>query len=150
MTKIDSNRLAALLIEARGRLRLSQAQLGDKLGVTRQAVSLWESGRSIPQAQQLHAIEQLLGIEIPSAGALPPARQGTIQASDARGVRIAALRMSEVVTQLLREAVEAEQADEAAALLARASATMHAHAQQVAAAAPAAAPKPAPRRRKAR
>lgn len=150
MNKIDGNRLAALLVEARGRLRLSQAQLGDKLGVTRQAVSLWESGKSIPQAQQIHAIEQLLGIELPSVGAPPSPRQGTIQASDARGVRIAALRMSEVVTQLLREAVEAEAESEAEALAARARATMLAHAHQVAEAGPAAAPMPAPRRRKAR
>lgn len=150
MNKIDGNRLAAILVEARGRLRLSQAQLGKQLGVSRQAVSLWESGRAIPQAQQVHAIEQLLGIELPSVGTPPPARQGTIQASDARGVRIAALRMSEVVTQLLREAVEAEAESEAEALAARARATMQAHAAQVAAAAQAATPTPAPRRRKAR
>lgn len=149
MSKIDSNRLADLLKEARGRLRLSQAELGVRLGVTRQAVSLWESGAVVPQTQQLHALEQTLGIKIPMAGSAPP-RQGTLQASDAKGVRIAALRMSEVVTQLLREAVEAEAESEAEALAARARATMHAHAAQVAAAAQAAAPTPAPRRRKAR
>ena len=139
MTKIDSNRLADLLKEARGRLRLSQAQLGAKLGVTRQAVSLWEGGQSVPQAQQLHAIEQTLGIEVPMLGAAPT-RHGLIAASDARGVRLAALRMSEVVTQLLREAVEAEQAADDAALAARAIATTQAHAAATAAAADRAAP----------
>lgn len=38
---------------ARGRLKLTQRALGDKLGVTREAVSQWESGDSAPSSERL-------------------------------------------------------------------------------------------------
>ena len=43
---------------------LTQEQLGEKLGVTRQAVSKWESGRGYPNLDSLKAIAKFFGITI--------------------------------------------------------------------------------------
>ena len=118
----------------------SQDDLAKRLGVRRQAVSLWESGQP-PQTSNLERLRQLLGPNVWTA--TPPARR--ISATDAKGVRYAALAMSETVTRLLREAVEAEEAaaDAETAAAMRAAATIAARPLPVASA-----PAAAPRRRK--
>lgn len=46
---------------ARTRRGLTQAQLGDRLGVKRSAVSGWEKGRSAPPQERLYEMANALG-----------------------------------------------------------------------------------------
>ena len=58
----------------RRKLGLSQEQLGEKMGVTRQSISKWESDAALPELEKLIALSrlfrmpvgQLLGIEEPT------------------------------------------------------------------------------------
>ncbi len=50
------------LIELRRKNGLSQEQLGEKLGVTRQTVSKWELGATTPEMEKLAAISELFNI----------------------------------------------------------------------------------------
>ena len=43
---------------------ISQEQLAEKIGVTRQAVSRWETGKSLPDIHTLHKISKILDISI--------------------------------------------------------------------------------------
>ena len=52
------------LQELRRREGLSQEQLADQLGVTRQSVSKWESGAASPELSKLIALSDLFGISI--------------------------------------------------------------------------------------
>ena len=44
---------------------LSQEQLGERLGVTRQAVSKWESGQTVPDAITISRLCQVLNVSAP-------------------------------------------------------------------------------------
>lgn len=46
--------------------RLSQEELAEKLGISRQAVSKWESGQSTPDLKKLIAIAELYNVTIDS------------------------------------------------------------------------------------
>ena len=50
------------LAEARRARNLTQEQLAEKLGVTRQAVSRWESGAAYPETDKLVRMAQLLEV----------------------------------------------------------------------------------------
>ena len=43
---------------------LSQAELADRIGVSRQTISSWESGRTIPGANMLQEIGKVFGLDI--------------------------------------------------------------------------------------
>ena len=49
--------------EGRDRLGMSQEALAERLGVSRQAVSKWESGASDPSTSTLLALAKLVGID---------------------------------------------------------------------------------------
>ncbi len=61
------------LFELRRRAGLSQEELADKVGVSRQAVGKWENGASMPELDKLLALSEfyhvpigeLLGVETP-------------------------------------------------------------------------------------
>ena len=82
------------------RLELSQEALGEKLGVSRQAVSKWEADGAVPDTDKLIALSKLFGItlnellqvESPAAenGETPPAPEPE-QAGEAGGRRKAPL-----------------------------------------------------------
>ena len=65
--------IAEKISEFRKLRSLSQQELGEKLGVTGQAVSKWEKGESMPDIMLLPELCQILGItadallEVPSA-----------------------------------------------------------------------------------
>lgn len=68
----------------RTRLGLSQEGLGDKLGVSRQAVSKWEADGAVPDTSKLIVLSKLFGISLnellqvdspPPAGERPPVRR---------------------------------------------------------------------------
>lgn len=48
---------------ARERLRITQAQLGEKLGVSQKTVDNWENGRTYPRSS-IGALEDVLGASI--------------------------------------------------------------------------------------
>ncbi|MBS5113617.1 MAG: helix-turn-helix transcriptional regulator [Coprobacillus cateniformis] len=52
------------ILEARKRLQISQEKLGEKIGVTRQTISNWELGQTLPDAKQLVALSKALNISI--------------------------------------------------------------------------------------
>ena len=54
--------LAEKITEERKKNGWSQEEMADKLGVSRQAVSKWESGASDPSTSNLLALARLFGI----------------------------------------------------------------------------------------
>ena len=52
------------LIQLRKRKGLSQEELADKLGVSRQAISRWETGTVLPDADNLLRISELFDVSI--------------------------------------------------------------------------------------
>ena len=65
--------------ELRKGLNLSQEELGERMGVSRQAISKWEGDQTIPELDKLIALSklfgltvgQLLGVEQPAPAAVP-------------------------------------------------------------------------------
>lgn len=54
--------LADKIIEERKKNGWSQEELANKLGVSRQAVSKWESSGSIPDLQRILQMSELFGV----------------------------------------------------------------------------------------
>lgn len=52
------------ILKSRKRNGLSQEQLGDKVGVTRQTISNWELGETAPNPEQLKLLSRVLSISI--------------------------------------------------------------------------------------
>lgn len=52
------------ITEARRSKNLTQLQLAGALGVTRSTVAMWESGESLPRADKLPQLAQILGCTI--------------------------------------------------------------------------------------
>lgn len=73
--------LAEKIYTLRKQHGLSQEQMAEALGVSRQAVSKWESGQSVPEAEKLVAISHLFAVTtdyllLEDASPLPaPARE---------------------------------------------------------------------------
>ncbi len=57
-------KLAEKLIIQRKRSGMSQEQLADKLGITRQSVSKWEAGSSVPEISKLIAMSELFKVSL--------------------------------------------------------------------------------------
>lgn len=79
----------------RTRLGLSQEGLGDKLGVSRQAVSKWEADRAVPDTDKLIALSKLFGLslnELLQVDGPPPAGEpSSVRRPRAKAVLAAAL-----------------------------------------------------------
>ena len=81
------------LIDLRRRRGLSQEQLADRLGVTRQSVSKWESTAAMPEVAKLVALSELFGVSVDylvkeSADAPePPAELAVTLPADGRRLR---------------------------------------------------------------
>ena len=54
--------LADKIIKERKKLGLSQEELAEKMNVSRQAVSKWESAQSIPEIDKLLQLSRLFGV----------------------------------------------------------------------------------------
>lgn len=63
-TAIDPKKLAIgrRIAEARKKLRLSQHGLALKLGVTANAVTQWETGRTVPDTAKFQQVAECLGV----------------------------------------------------------------------------------------
>ena len=59
---IDFVRMGERIAEHRRRLGLSQEELADRLFVTRQALSKWECGTSIPSIDSLHELSRIFSV----------------------------------------------------------------------------------------
>ncbi|HIT07522.1 MAG TPA: helix-turn-helix transcriptional regulator [Candidatus Merdivicinus faecavium] len=54
---------------------LSQEQLAEKVGVSRQAVSKWETGASVPELDKLLALSEFFGVSVEELTSGAPARR---------------------------------------------------------------------------
>lgn len=109
--------LSRAIKAARAQRGWTQKDLAKALGVSRSTVATYETGTNWPQAVQAHQLAEVLGITVPDQPHDGPVKAPPrLDAMQARGVRYAALRMSETLTALLREAAEAEDAAEETAL----------------------------------
>lgn len=54
--------MGSKLAQARRKNNLTQEELAEKLGVTRQAVSRWESNAAYPETDKIVRLSQLLGV----------------------------------------------------------------------------------------
>ena len=61
--------------EARKAAGLSQESLGERLGVSRQAVSKWESDASVPDLENLIAMSRIFGVTIGALLGVEPAAE---------------------------------------------------------------------------
>ena len=71
--------IAEIIKHAREGLGMTQEDLAEKLGVSRQAVSKWELGASVPSPENLGILEEVLGVSFPppeEAAALPEQKPG--------------------------------------------------------------------------
>ena len=50
------------IAEERKKLGLSQEKLGELVGVSRQAVTRWEAGQSLPELEKLVALSEAFGV----------------------------------------------------------------------------------------
>lgn len=58
------NHLAGTIRALRVAKQMSQAELGDVVGVTRAAVHQWEKGRSVPQIHHLQEMARFFGVPL--------------------------------------------------------------------------------------
>lgn len=61
---IDFVKMGERIAEHRRRLGLSQEELADRLFVTRQALSKWECGTSIPSIDSLHELSLIFSVSL--------------------------------------------------------------------------------------
>lgn len=59
-------RISEIIKQAREELGLTQEDLAEKLEVSRQAVSKWELGASVPSPENLSLLEEVLGVSFPA------------------------------------------------------------------------------------
>lgn len=61
---MDLQRIGDFLKQLRRELGLTQADLGERLGVTDKTVSRWETGAYLPPVEMLKALSELYGVSI--------------------------------------------------------------------------------------
>lgn len=63
---INTFRKLAILIKKENRklLGLSQERLGEQVGVSRQAISKWESDAALPEVEKLATLSRLFGVTV--------------------------------------------------------------------------------------
>lgn len=67
------------LKEYRKQKGYSQTQLGQRIGVTRQAISRWESGTDTPSLERIAALARVLGVSIDALAGVPVPPGGGIR-----------------------------------------------------------------------
>lgn len=96
--------------ELRKGLNLSQEELGEKMGVSRQAISKWEGDQTIPELDKLIALSklfgltvgQLLGVEQPAPAAppKPPRRLNLLLAGMGAAILLLAILVGTLWSQV--------------------------------------------------
>lgn len=64
VVKMDLVQIGKFIAELRKEQKLTQEQLGEKIGVTNKTVSRWENGNYLPPADMLLSISQLFNISV--------------------------------------------------------------------------------------
>ncbi len=78
--------LGQVILGARLRAKLTQAELANRLGLDAMTVSNWERGRQMPSQTSLRRLEQALGVQIPAElVARTPGRTGISSGSAIAG-----------------------------------------------------------------
>ena len=95
--------LAEKIIFERKKVGFSQEQLAERLGITRQAVSKWEAGSTIPEISKLLALSEVFHVSIDylvkgrvQSGS-PCADDGCLAASGAAGQKAEPLCFSQII-----------------------------------------------------
>lgn len=78
MASQASRQFGAKLKAWRGRQRWNQQQLADAVRVTRQTISMWESGNTFPYPAQLHQLQQLMGPDLQEPLAAAPEEMAAV------------------------------------------------------------------------
>lgn len=74
--------ISDIIKQAREEMKLTQEDLAERLEVSRQAVSKWELGASVPSPENLKLLEEVLGVTFPvpeEEAALPEQEPGTAE-----------------------------------------------------------------------
>ena len=87
----------------RKELGLSQEALGEKLGVSRQAIYKWESDTALPEIEKLIALSRLFGISI--GALLGVEEESTCETASADELTEAQLKMVEEITRRYIDAI---------------------------------------------
>ena len=61
---MDMLKMGSFLAELRKEHKLTQAELGEKIGVTNKTISRWETGNYMPPVEMLEALSDLYGLTI--------------------------------------------------------------------------------------
>ena len=61
---MDQKKIGLFIMECRKRKKLTQAELGEKLGVTEKSISNWENGRNMPDLSLFNPLCEILGITV--------------------------------------------------------------------------------------
>lgn len=61
---MDTKKIASFIMNARKKLKMTQQELADQLGVTAKAVSKWERGVNIPDVSLLLPLSRILGLSV--------------------------------------------------------------------------------------
>lgn len=106
-------KLGEKICQLRASRRLSQGDLSDALGVSRQSVSKWETGGSVPDLDKLVAMSELFGVSLdelvkgeaegakPTGEPAPPAEPARQGISTRRVTGIVLLAFGGLITLLL-------------------------------------------------
>ena len=97
--------LGQRIAQNRKTLGLSQESLGEKLGVSRQAIYKWESDAAVPEIEKLITLSRLFGISI---GALLGVEEETVPAEQSGELTEAQLNMVEEITRRYLASVPAK------------------------------------------
>lgn len=62
--RVNCVRFCDKLLQLRREMGLSQEQLADRLGVSRQSVSKWEAGGTMPELEKIKAISDIFGVSV--------------------------------------------------------------------------------------
>lgn len=61
---MDMVKMGSLLAELRKERNLTQAELGEKLGVTNKTISRWETGNYMPSVEMLEELSTMYGLSL--------------------------------------------------------------------------------------
>ena len=61
---MDVVRIGKFLSELRKEKKLTQEQLGEKIGVTNKTISRWENGNYLPPVEMLQILSEFYGVSI--------------------------------------------------------------------------------------
>lgn len=101
---IDNAKIGRAIAQLRRRAGLTQLELAERLYVTHQSVSKWETGAALPDIMTMHALSRLLGVSLDDllSGSVAPRELSRWQALEAIGAYLS----PDVCDMLLRSALE--------------------------------------------